>query len=118
MEKMPCAIAHITPICTVPLGAIDATTTRGFLFVSSLFIISATPLTVPRLSKEPEVEMKYLSFFFVRRMPNLVQVGCETQLITQARDQRDCPADSFVLTLFIFKAPNYVLARTLTERVV
>jgi len=25
---------------------------------------------------------------------------------------------SFVLTLFIFKAPNYVLARTLTERVV
>jgi len=24
----------------------------------------------------------------------------------------------FVLTLFIFKAPNYVLARTLTERVV
>ena len=25
---------------------------------------------------------------------------------------------SFVLTLFIFKAPNYMLARTLTERVV
>ena len=25
---------------------------------------------------------------------------------------------SFTLTLFIFKAPNYVLARTLTERVV
>ena len=25
---------------------------------------------------------------------------------------------SFVLTLFIFKTPNYVLARTLTERVV
>ena len=25
---------------------------------------------------------------------------------------------SFVLTLFIFKAQNYVLARTLTERVV
>jgi len=25
---------------------------------------------------------------------------------------------SFVLTLFILKAPNYVLARTLTERVV
>ena len=25
---------------------------------------------------------------------------------------------SLVLTLFIFKAPNYVLARTLTERVV
>jgi len=24
---------------------------------------------------------------------------------------------SFVLTLFIFKAPNYILARTLTERV-
>ena len=28
------------------------------------------------------------------------------------------PIRSFVLTLFIFKAPNYVLARTLTERVV
>jgi len=28
------------------------------------------------------------------------------------------PPYSFVLTLFIFKAPNYVLARTLTERVV
>jgi len=28
------------------------------------------------------------------------------------------PLRSFVLTLFIFKAPNYVLARTLTERVV
>ena len=26
--------------------------------------------------------------------------------------------DSFVLTLFSFEAPNYVLARTLTERVV
>ena len=25
---------------------------------------------------------------------------------------------SFVLTLFVFKAPNYMLARTLTERVV
>ena len=25
---------------------------------------------------------------------------------------------SFVFTIFIFKAPNYVLARTLTERVV
>jgi len=29
-----------------------------------------------------------------------------------------CIEGSFVLTLFIFKAPNYVLARTLTERVV
>jgi len=28
------------------------------------------------------------------------------------------PKYQFVLTLFIFKAPNYVLARTLTERVV
>jgi len=30
----------------------------------------------------------------------------------------DCFFASFVLTLFIFKAPNYVLARTLTEWVV
>ena len=31
-----------------------------------------------------------------------------------------CPGGSvdFVLALFIFKAPNYVLTRTLTERVV
>ena len=32
--------------------------------------------------------------------------------------RRFSPSFSFVLTLFIFKAPNYVLARTLTERVV
>jgi len=37
---------------------------------------------------------------------------------TQNMDEEHTRGTIFVLTLFIFKAPNYMLARTLTERVV
>ena len=39
--------------------------------------------------------------------------------IYKKKEPKKCENErTFVLTLFIFKAPNYVLARTLTERVV
>ena len=46
----------------------------------------------------------------VAMFPHVSWTNSENEMINFVR--------SFVLTLFIFKAPNYVLARTLTERVI
>ena len=47
-----------------------------------------------------------------------LQLRLRSQNRSRSNPELKAQRRSFVLTLFIFKAPNYVLARTLTERVV
>jgi len=96
-----------------------------YIHVLSLLILfvffepAETPLSTPRntwwLEESSRHSYRHFQTSTTSSLPitTTSQVQPPTSVISELHEKK-----VFVLTLFIFKAPNYVLARTLTERVV
>jgi len=87
------------------------------LFMLNKWITITSYLDSSHVSVECQCMHTYMSLlsFLVRRTKVALRTGRRWMYEQKAytHDTNSCKQDWFVLTLFIFKAPNYVLARTL-----